>query len=467
MAESLHDEIERQRGEAFPEASDLKDFRDYARGRQTATLTPDQRRVLASVANHRFADNVVRMILAAAASRLELTGFLVDDQTATGFLADLWTKNQVADLQYDAHFATLRDGNHAVSLRWQATAPEDADRFGPGRVVLRRERWWDGATGVFVAYDDLNRPTYAVKDFRVWMGDPPRKRLRRTVWFPDRIERYLKEGQGWAPFPLPGDDLANGATWTKADGSPLGIPVAHFANGSDDDAPYGSSDLDGGVIGVQDELNDIQRDVTAAARLTGFQMLAATGVKLEKDASGRTKPLVVGPGRTFSDESPDAKFYPIPAGDMGKLTASYDHKLQTITRMTDTPIHLITGNWPSGAALLRAEMPLVSKVQRLAKTVGPAWATVAHRSTEIANAFGGLGIDEDALITAVFAPPEKLDALALAEVDKARVDVYARLEDISDPVLMAKTGLVTEDEAAAIVAGRQERAASLPVLAEF
>ena len=67
----------------------------------------------------------------------------------------------------------------------------------------------------------------------------------------------------------------------------------------------------------------------------------------------------------------------------------------------------------------------------------------------------------------MFAPPEKLDALALAQVDKERVEVYARLQDITDPELMAKTGLVTIEEARMIVDARQARAAAFEPVAAF
>jgi len=472
--ESIHERVKREREAALGDAAKVRAYREYAEGDQRGTISAEQKRILGEVVGNDFADNVCDLALSTAASRLELTGFDVADgaEVETDFLADLYTKNQLGDLQYDVHYRTTRDGNHALGLRWlpddrrrnEATDPdaETPPTRSSGRVTVHHEPWWDGRdTGVFVAYDEAGAPAYAVKDFSQVMGDPPRPRLRRTIYFPDHLERYLKDGDGWAAFALPSDPPNGIVPWTKADGTPLGIPIIHFPNGRFGRAPYGASDLAGGVLGLQDELNDLQRDITAAGRLTAYQMLTVTGAKIEN--------LRVGPGRVIGSERADARIGAIPAGDMSQLLAGHAMKLATIARNTATPIHLIAGgDWPSGAALLRAEMPLVAKVQRMGKTIGPAWATLAHRATEIANAFGGLRLDEAKLITAVFAPPEKLDAQTLADIDKARVGVYAALAMLDDPVLIRKTGLLTEDEVTAMVADRTRRAAeSVAVIAEF
>jgi hypothetical protein len=472
--ESIHDRVKRDRTAALPEADKVQDYRNYAEGVHCGTLSSDQRNFLHGVVSHDFADNVCDLVLTTAASRLELTAFRVDSDPVQTFLDELFTKNQLGDLSFDVHYRTPRDGNHAVGLRWLPDdAPmviDDADIEIPvtragGRVTIHHEPWWDGKdTGVFVAYDDAGQPSYAVKDFFQTMGDPPRPRKRRTIYFPDHLERYLAEGNGWQPIRLesdPAGGIDGFVEWTKANGSPLGIPIVHFANGRFGKSPYGASDLSGGVLGLQDEINDIQRDITAAARLTAFQMIAITGVDL------KSSPIVVGPGRVINVPSEKGNVHGIPPGDMSQLISAHEKKLTTVARNTQPPQHIITGgDWPSGAALLRAEIPLVSKVQRMAKTIGPGWTTVAHRATELANAFGRAGLDENALIQAVFAPPEKLDALALAEIDKARVDMVVSLALIDDPVLLKKTGLLTDDEIAALMTGRKARAADA-VVAQF
>jgi hypothetical protein len=400
---STHSQIEAERKAAFPEASLLAVFRRYVRGRQNSTYTPAQNELLRGVINNRKADNLCKKVIEETANRLELIRFDVANKTVSDFLAELFTKNQLADLQGDVNFATLRDGNFCLSLNY------DGDTKS---VTLHKERWWDGKTGIFVAYGDDNQPAYAVKDW-----ETTDKQQRRVIWWPDRIERFILAGKGWQPIILPEDNGKWPVPWVRPDGSPLGLPIVPFANGSDNDTFYGASMLDGGVLGLQDEINDAQTNITSTARLTGAQMIYATGITLEDDeATGKPVPLRVGPGAIFTSERPEARFGAIPAGDLSQLKEAYMLKLQALARMTNTPVHLITGQWPSGEALLQAQMPLIKQVETLAKTIGPSWATVAHRATELANAFGNAGLDENALIQAIFAPADKRDPLTQSQV---------------------------------------------------
>jgi hypothetical protein len=400
---SIHTQITEDRKAAFPEATLLKVFRRYYRGRQNATYTPAQNALLRGVIANRKADNLCKKVVNETANRLELVRFNVADSRVNDFLAALYIKNQMADLSGDIHVATLRDGNFCLALNWDMEA---------GRVTLHKERWWNGEDGIFVAYSDTNKVEYVVKD---WTERNNRK--RRVIWWPDRIERYILAGEGFQPFMLP-EDTAWPVAWVKPDGEPLGIPIVHFSNGSDNDSTYGASLLDGGVLGLQDDVNDAQTNITSTARLTGAQMMYATGITLEVDElSGTEKTLKVGPGAVFTSENEAASFGAIPAGDLSQLEKAYMVKLQAIARMTNTPLHLITGgNWPSGEALLQAQMPLIKQVETLAKTVGPAWATLAHRATQLANAFGKAGLDEESLIQAVFAPADKKDPLTQSAV---------------------------------------------------
>lgn len=427
MPESLHDRIKRERAAALPQAKHVKTYRKYATGEQRGTIGHEQRQILGSLVGNPNADNVIDDVIDTAASRLELTGYQVQNEAVQAFLTDFFVRNQISDIQYDVHYPTLRDGNHALGLRWRnadrpGADPDDegAEPLPSGRVTIHHEPWWDGETGMFVAYEDDGRTyAYAVKDFVAWMGDPPRERRRRTAYFADRIERYVMEGEGWQPYRLPEDGDRWPVPWTRPDGGPLGIPVVHFPNGRFGSQPYGVSDLAGGVIGLQDDVNDFQRDLSAAGRLTAYQMLWMTGHDLEN------APITVGPGRVIWSANPDANTGAYPTGSLEQLIRGHETKVATVARNTKTPKHLITGgDWPSGEALIRAEVPLVDRVRRASRTIGPAWVQVGHRATEIANAFGRLRLDEDALVSPVFTPPERRDALTLAQVERERLAAF-------------------------------------------
>ncbi len=450
----LHGIIDRDRKAAFPEPKDVTEFRRYYRGHQAGTHTAKQTPFMRGLLSHPFCDNVCAKIVNEIASRHTLTGFAVESEPVAVFLADLIVKNHIAALQQDAGIATLRDGNHALALRWAASDPA---RPSLGRVEIHREPWWDGETGMFVAYGTDGQPSYAVKDWKE-TNDEGVTLKRRVVWFADHFERYIEQGDGWKAYPLPTDPLgSNGIVpWVKRDGAPLGIPVIHFANGSDDDSPYGASELSGGVLGFQDHINDVHFDITVTARMTGFLMYWATGSETEKDEVGQPKPKTVGPGQFFESGSKDARFGAFPVGDIGPQLEALKEKKEAVMTMRSIPIHVITGQWPSGAALLRSEIPLVGRVVRLNNTQAPPWASVAHRSTEMANTFGeGDRLDESALITPEFAPPERLDDLTIAEIAKADADVQLVFDMLSKEGLVAM-GLTPEDAAARIRTREQQ-----------
>lgn len=427
----IHKEIAEERKAALPAAEDVRKFRAYTRGRQRSTLEYGQTKILQGVLGNLYCDNICKRIVVETRNRLELVRYSVTNDPVLLFLHDLWIKNKMAALQASVHFAMLRDGNSAVTLGWA----ED-------RVSILRELWWNGSTGIFVAYDDDDRVKYAVKDWYVRVDG--QRRLRRIIWLPHQIQRYIQDANGWRPHRLPGDEEWP-VPWMHIDGTPLGVPVVHFANiqiandgegimdeiissESDPDPRYGMSELDGGVLGLQDEINDFQRDTTAAGRYAGYQMVWGTGTTPRLDPDTHEEiPIEVEPGAVITDRNPDARFGTLTPGSLMELERGLKMKLEAVSRQTSLPIPVITGNWPSGDALLQFELPLTDKTRTIAGAAGPAWSTVGHKSTRIANTFGRAGLDEEALITAVFAPPERRDPITRAEyVAKIRQDISER-----------------------------------------
>lgn len=411
---SIHTRIESEREAALPEASLIKEFRKYSRGRQRTTLTPGQTKVLRGLLGNIFCDNVCKRVLQEIRNRLRLSRFDVyaGEQMKAAlntFIDDVWILNRMPSMAASVHWATLRDGNTAVSLNWV-----------DGRVILVREKWWNGDTGMFVSYDENDRPVYAVNE---WVTNEGR---RRTVYFPDQILRFAARGNGWEQIQL-ATDATLGVEWLDRTGAPLGIPVVHFANvqvpndgdASDfkiePDSRYGSSELDGGLLGLQDEVNDLHRDVTAAARFAAYQMAWATGIKATT-TDGTPVKYDVMPGAFLTEANENARFGTLPAGSLAELERALTIKLQAIGRMAAVPMYLIAGDWPSGEALMRAEMPLIDKVETIGEATGPAWSSLMHKAVRLSNTFGGTQLDEDALITAEFMPAARRDPMTLAEL---------------------------------------------------
>lgn len=416
MAETIHERIESERDVALPEARNIRYFRDYARGKQKATLTAYQQYVLRGLLTHKFCDNVCKKVLSELRNRLKLARFDVQNDAVLSFLRDFWVKNKVPRVASAVHWAALRDGNTAIGLQWT------------DRVVLTRERWWNGKWGFFIAYDDNDEPTYAVRDWKTKEGQ------FRTIWFPDHIERYKADGKGWSKRTIEGDPPTGWPQWKDREGNPLGIPFVHFANlqvpndgtgddtSTEPDAHYGLSELDGGFLGLQDEINDVHRDATSSGRFAGFPMMKGTGITPPRNPDGSAGEMKFKPepGAFFTDTSKDADFDMIQPGSLVELERLLTIKLQAVSRQTGIPMHIITGDWPSGEALLRSEMPMIDKVETIGTSFGPAWSTTAFKAVRLFNTFGGGNLDEAALIQAIFEPASKRDPLTQAIVAEKR-----------------------------------------------
>lgn len=419
IAPDEHTRIDRERKDSVPEGvkwPDVKKYRDYARGRQRGTLNADQIRILQSVIGNKFSDNILRKILSEHTNRSRIARFDVDGERETEFLYMIWVKNQLPDLYAKAIYATLRDGNHALLLDWIPSS-DPTDPWG-GYVAISRERWWDGKEGIFVYYGDGGKAEYAVKE---WQDGE--RRWRKNVYYPDAIHRYRSDGGSWQPYNLPQDvnildqsgmPIRGIVPWRKPDDSPIGIPVIHLANGSDDDTPYGASLFAGGALAFQDQINAIQHDITAAAMLNGSPQTFSSGFDLPTDPNDPTKKLVprTGPGAHHHTDEKDARWGTLSPGSLAELETAYDLKVSALCRNTNTPLHTISNQWPSGEALFRADMPIVQDTKNLADSVGPAMASGMHRATVIYNTFGtGPEIDENALIRTIFEAPELRDEI--------------------------------------------------------
>src|SRR5690606_36527347 len=75
-----HDLIDDWREAESPDPDFVKTCREYVEGRQADTLSVEQRKLLQSVLGHPMADNVSRLVVRAAASRLKLEQFAIQDE---------------------------------------------------------------------------------------------------------------------------------------------------------------------------------------------------------------------------------------------------------------------------------------------------------------------------------------------------------------------------------------------------
>ena len=415
------------------------DVRAYYDGNQPVVVSPDLQAALDDRAMRPLIENMIARCVDTIAGRLLFSQYVCDDNDVSVALNDFAAKNHFTNLVISNTSRGLVDGNTAISLGW------DSDSSRP---LAFQEQWWDGDEGVYIETSESGIEQWAVKE---WTALDKRK--RRTVYLPDRILRFIRDGEKWSPYP---DESAYEQPWVKADGTPLGVPMIHFANVGSADSKYGRSKVEP-LLGLQDSLNGVLFDIVAASALAAFGVYTASGVDTKKN------PLHVGPGRLWSSENDKANFDVLNGSSMEALEDSYRLIRSSISSQFPVADHVITGsNWPSGTALQRAESEMVGYVKKLGDHWAPDYVRVGHRATEMMNAFGSAGLDEDAIIRVAYEAAEQLDEGTMAEIDRERVETFALLAGLPKS-LMVKTRIVDEAEAETIT---QEQASSMSLIAD-
>lgn len=435
LDQPIHAQIETYRDAAASAVP--PDVREYYNGEQPIVVSPEQRYALGDRANRALIENMIQRCVDTIAGRLLFDRFVcTDDVSVQEALLDFATKNHFDRRVITNTVRALVDGNTANSLAWDAEA---------GRVTVHQELWWDGEEGIFVEQDSAGNELWAVKE---WTDIEKRK--RRTVYLPDQIQRYVRDGEAWVPY-----DEEYIQPWVKRDGAPLGVPIIHFANVGASSSPYGSSKVEP-LLGLQDALNGTLFDLVAALAMTAFGIYTATGVDSSKTA------LHVGPGRLWAVENKDAEFGLLTGASIASLRDGYQTIRSAIASQFPVAEHVIAGDWPSGTALERAESQMVGYVKKLGDTWAPTYVREAHRATEIMNAFGDVQYDEDALIQIAYKAPEQLGEGTVAQINREKVETYRELAALPKS-LMVKTGIVDETEAETIEA---ERSSGMTLLAD-
>jgi hypothetical protein len=390
-------------------------YREYTEGVQKDVLTDSMRDILDGLDCEEFSDNICNQIVAEARDRVRFLGWLCKDENVRKWLNEFFKTSRIRRLSSELHYDAFRDGNRAVHISFNKAAQ---------RIDLFNESWFDGSVGTFINYDKAGHMEYVVKD---WCEDEEKQIYRRNIYYPGKILRFRSEngldvngvGEGiWEPYRL---ILENGEeeTWPveyTGNGKILGIPYVHFLNtGWGLKSQYGRSELSGGIIGYQDQLNTLSWDMIISARLTACQIHTAVGVDPKSE-------FKVGAGEIWKVESENAQFGVLPPGNQDSLIKIYNLKGRRVAQISRTPAHIITGaEWPSGEALVRAETPAIGKADSQIDGLNDVYILLAHRAIEIWNAFSdsSVKLKEDpkkAMLMTRFAATDRQDALSQSVV---------------------------------------------------
>jgi len=403
------------------EEKSILSARNYYNGIQEDFMTARVREFLGVHDDNPFTLNVCETIVMAVANVLNVTGFDTDEKAdkdgvklQSAFAANVWEKNKMDSLQDVVHEYALSDRETFLIVEW------DAEEKFPR--LVHNQRFVDVAAGgdgmgVWMVYenDDIyQKPMYAVKQWveTTWSaGGIPRTVTRRTVYFPDRIERFVYDG-GWKRFEQP--DVEWPQPLKDKAGKPLGIPVIHFKN-------KGYRAEHWKAIPMQDAINKTLVDILGANDLTAFKSFFAFGFLPTTDgkppAADGSNALTIGPGvinGAANVKAGDATLQEIEGADTSSLMEELI-KLVTLTaQITDTPVSrfVVTAQIASDETIQKQNDALNKKAEDRRGLLGDSWSQVMSMARKYSNLFGSTSLDEEMEFKTLWGHDRTLEELA-------------------------------------------------------
>ena len=200
-----------------------------------------------------FRFNFARTVVDAVLNRLEISNFIVADQSVNERISDIWQMN---DMEFDSdeiHRRALVYGN-AYAIVWTNNE---------GEITID----YNSPLTTVVVYDDEN-PRLKKYAAKLWQTEDPndytKKIARLNVYYPDRIEKYSMYGE------IENVVSEGGFTLIETIENPWGeVPVFHFRTSKQYGRPEHAD-----AMGPQDAINKFQ--MTLFHLLTVFSTLPPT-----------------------------------------------------------------------------------------------------------------------------------------------------------------------------------------------
>lgn len=403
--------------------------RNYHNGIQKTYMTDRVKEFLDIHGDSRpFCLNICRTITLAVKDELSVSGFNTSETAdESGIKAqaqwawDLWTKSHLDTVQSEIHESALSDRETFIIVEYDYNSKRS--RFIHNYRYTSLDNDDSGGQGVWMIYenDDVNQPPVcAVKQWVQTTYDvsgAPTVMTRRTIYYPDRIEKWIGNMGSWEHYiePTKPDDETPPEPWPipwrRPDSTPRGIPVIHFRN-------VGMMPEAWDAIPIQDAVNKTLVDILASDDLTAFQMLVALGwyptTDGEPPKADGSNLLKVGPGQFIGTRDPNGKIQVVIGSDPTPLVSALQDLIVMAAQVTGTPTSRFTTTKLIAAAetLKTQDSQLKKKAQDRRVLFGDSWEACMDMARKIENDFGtGPDLDETITFTTIWTNNQTLEDL--------------------------------------------------------
>ena len=392
-----------QASEELTRQAEIVEARAFFEGDHDVKLTARQLEFLGISAEDDFSLNMARNVVTAVEDRLIITGMQTAEtgeaQPVADWAWEVWQRNRGDALQSLVHEGTPRDGEYFAIVDWE-------ERRGIPRFYLHPRYAGPEAGGdgfgmkAHYAPGDTARQSllYASKRWTetVGSGDKRETRQRLTLYYPDRVEKYVADGEGWKKTRDEGD-----TAWPI----PLEFNiVAHFKNRADLRSDLASA------IPIQRAMNKSVIDLLAAADMTGFGIYFASGflpttdgLPLKTDLSNAP---VISPGQVVATLKENARFGKTDGSDPTPLINLVQSYLMWLAMATNTPLSRfsLTKQVMSEGSQKESNEAFFAKIRKRQTTIGNGWEDAFDIGRKWANLRGGMSLSEAVDITPQWEP---------------------------------------------------------------
>lgn len=318
--------------------------------------------------------NLCPLVVNAVDERLTVQGFQFGDGSGSGVDVwnEIWQPNQL-DAVAPMVMQEALIARRSFVLVW----------LEGDQVVITPET----PDEVLVDYHPGSRRRRRSAVKRFVSGSGKNKVVDVTMWTDEAVWRWQSTGSSKVLV------LDEGGTGLHPFGQ---VPVVEFLSLPDlRGVPH--SELDRGVIAIQDRINKTIFDRLVLQEFQAFPQRWATGLEVELDAAGNPiRPFGVGPNKVVTNEDSEAKFGQWDAADLSPHLAAVDADVHAMAAVSKTPVHYLAAQFSnvSADAIRAAEAGLVMKVRGHQRSFGESWEEVVRlalvpagdpRSTDMAS----------------------------------------------------------------------------------
>lgn len=361
-----------------------------------------------------------------------------------------WQTLGLEVLAHDLHTTCLRDGEAFLIV-----APDTSTTPARRLSVSAHPRWTDSQVvggddyGVKMFYTNNDPSQPALYASKWWTQLDPaslKATRRRTVYFADRVEKYIMGSAGlWVQHIDPGD-ASWPLPWVDAQGKPLGIPVIHFRNEGDE--PEARK-----IWPLQGVINKTLLDTLMAGDATAYRIYVARGgwapttdgKQLKEDLSNR---LVIHPGMTLvtGRKVDEGQLDTIEAAPVTPLMDIVDKAVAYASMVSGVNLSSfqLTRQLAGAETVKQQREPLTRRIERDQIRFGFAWAQALDMARRITNTFLGGKAPEDAVFQPIWTPARPVDPSQKYADAEGLKKIGVPME-----ILWAKAGMTSEEIAQA------------------